>query len=133
MDVEVERDYTCNNQNKIKSSKSSSDIRNIPACLHGDAKLPTEGILKYKIMTPRTERSKINYLCSYIYTIYIHHQSTIYYSSIYMQYIIINSAGRSGSPQRQRARVFGSRPKVVQRSPGGISGSVDARGSPRGR
>ena len=42
-------------------------------------------------------------------------------------------AGRSGSPQRQRARVFGSRPKVVQRSPGGISGSVDARGSPRGR
>ena len=28
----------------------------------------------------------------------------------------------SGPPQRRRARVFGSRPKAVQRSPGGISG-----------
>ena len=38
----------------------------------------------------------------------------------------------SGPPQRGRARVFGSRPKVVQRSPGGISGCPKmSRGSPR--
>ena len=38
----------------------------------------------------------------------------------------------SGSPQRRRARVFGSRPEVVQRSPGGISCCQKmSRGSPR--
>ena len=58
----------------------------------------------------------------YIYTILL---------LVHILYILI-SAGRSGSSQRRRARVFGSRPKVVQRSAGGHQRfSEDARGSPR--